>query len=343
MRLRTDTQEIWKATLDLPEQMERALSGVDAVCDLPSRNHIEQVVVVGMGGSGIAGDVAVATAAPFMAVPVTVVKGYDLPSYVGAQSLVIAVSFSGETEETLEALQSAFDHGARCIGVARGGEVERLMKEHGGCFIGVEPTIPQPRVAFGALSVSVLGALDRVGLFAGATQWVRLAIEQLKRRREELMKPDSSVERLAGSLEGALPLIVSAGPIGQVAAMRWKEQINENAKSPAFYSVYPEACHNELAGFEQNLDLLREQLVMVILRHGNEHPQIARRYDFATQFLGPRLRGVEIVEGRGEGELATLFDLSFTGDLVSLHLADQLGVDPGPIPVLTAMKDSLAG
>jgi glucose/mannose-6-phosphate isomerase len=338
-----DSQGMWEATRALPEQMEAALAAVTTVCDFPNKDHIEHVVVVGMGGSGIAGDVALATAAPFMSIPVTIVKGYELPSYVGKHSLVIAVSFSGNTEETLEVVSHAIDHGAKCIAVTSGGALADLIGERGGCVVEVDGSIPQPRAAFGTLSVSVLGVLDQVGLFAGATGWVNLAIARLKERRQELDASDSIATSIATSLQGTIPLIVSSGPIGQVAAMRWKAQINENAKAPAFYSVYPEACHNELAGFDAYPTMLERDLSMVILRHDHEHPQIARRYEYATTKIGSRLRCCIEVPGHGVGELANLFDLTFVGDYVALSLASALDVDPGPIAMLDGVKHFVAG
>jgi len=338
-----DTQDMWSATFSLPEQMAEALKAVPNGGPFARGNHVDHVVVVGMGGSGIAGDVAVAAAAPFMSVPITVVKGYDLPSYVSACSLVIAVSYSGNTEEVREAVGVAIAQGAQVVGISSGGDLVETVQAGGGYHIAVDPSIPQPRAAFGALSVSVLAVLDRVGLFGGATQWVHLAIDRLKRRRDELVRPDSLAERLGLGLVDRIPLIVSAGSVGTVAAMRWKCQVNENAKAPAFFATYPEACHNELAGFEGNADLLKERVVMVVLRHAGEHPQIGRRYAFAQQLLAPRLAGFETVIGQGEGDLASLFDLTFVGDVASLWLAEAMGIDPGPIPVLVDMKVAVAG
>jgi glucose/mannose-6-phosphate isomerase len=341
--VQADSQGMWEATRALPEQMETALSQISTVCDLPNKDHIEHVVVVGMGGSGIAGDVAIAAAAPYMPIPITIVKGYELPSYVGEHSLVIAVSFSGNTEETLEVVSRAIDHGAKCVAVTSGGELDRLMRERGGCVVHVDGTIPQPRAAFGALSVSVLGVLDQVGLFPGATGWINLAIARLKERRIELDSADSIADVVASQLSGTIPIIVSSGSLGKVAAMRWKAQINENAKAPAFYSVYPEACHNELAGFDAYPELLASDLSLVILRHDHEHPQIARRYQFAAETIGPRFAHCIEVGAHGVGELANLFDLTFVGDYVALSLAGRLGFDPGPITVLDKVKRFLAG
>lgn len=337
-----DTQGMWAATLGLAEQLEAAQGTVSQLCDLPSAELVEHVVVLGMGGSGIAGDVAIATAAPYMPVPVVVVKGYELPSFVGPRSLVVALSFSGNTEETLEVFAGALDHGARAVAVSTGGELARLAEERGVCHVAIDPTIPQPRAALGALSVSLLGVLERIGFFPGASAWIGHAIERLKERREELAASDLAGE-VAAAIRDTIPIVMGSGALGQVAALRWKNQINENAKALAVASVLPEAGHNELTAFEAYPGLLAERVSLVFLRHDGEHPQIARRVAFMEQTIAPRVRASVAVRGSGVGELATFFDLAFVGDVVSLRLAELLEVDPGPIPMLAALKDYLRG
>src|SRR5436190_2923380 len=181
-----DTQGIWDVTVGLPEQVERAARDASDVEGLPDRSRIENVVVMGMGGSGIAGDLLLATAAPFMAVPVVVVKGYECPHFVGEDSLVFAISFSGNTEETIEAVTDGAVNGARVVAVTSGGELAKLASGWGAPVIPVPDTIPQPRAALGAMAIPPLVVLEEIGLFPGATQWIGRAVEQLKRRRDQL-------------------------------------------------------------------------------------------------------------------------------------------------------------
>ena len=148
-QLPLDSQGIWDVTVGLPEQMERAAREAAEVEGLPERHAIEHVVVMGMGGSGIAGDIVLAAAAPFMAVPVVVVKGYECPHFVGDGSLVFAISFSGNTEETIEAASEAAIQGARMVCVTSGGELAKLASSWGAPVIGVPDTIPQPRAGIG--------------------------------------------------------------------------------------------------------------------------------------------------------------------------------------------------
>ncbi len=336
--LAVDSLGMWAATMALPEQIEAAVAAAPLVSDLPLAERVENVVVLGMGGSGLAGDVLVAAAAPFMPVPITVVKGYEPPDSVGTGSLVFAISFSGDTEETVEAASSAFEAGASLIVVAGGGALAAMAGEWDVPLVPVPTTIPQPRAALGAMAVPPLVLLEQIGLFPGALQWVDQAVEQLRRRRDELARPGNRAEEIARRIGRTIPLVHSAQDLGAVAALRWKAQINENAKSPAFYNVYPELCHNELAGWGQQGDATRQLITLVNLRHDAEHPQVSRRFAFVEDVLREVVADIVEVRAAGEGDLAQLLDLVLIGDVVSLYLAGNEGIDPGPIPVLDELK-----
>jgi glucose/mannose-6-phosphate isomerase len=332
---------MWSATAGLPEQVEAAVSAARGIPGLPGHDRVENVVVLGMGGSGIAGDVLVATAAPFMSVPVTVVKGYEPPDFVGTGSLVFAMSFSGNTEETLEAAAGAYEAGASLIVVAGGGALVNLASEWDVPVVPVPTDIPQPRAALGAMAIPPLALLEEIGLFPGATQWVDQAVDQLRSRRDELVRPGNQAEELAHRIGRTIPLVHSSGDLGGAAALRWKAQINENAKCPAFFNVYPELCHNEVAGWGQHGDATRQLITLVNLRHDAEHPQVSRRFDLVVDVLREVVAEVIEVRAAGEGDLAQLLDLALIGDFVSLHLAGNEGIDPGPIPVLDEIKEHL--
>jgi glucose/mannose-6-phosphate isomerase len=338
-----DSSRIWDYTAGLPEQLAHAAANSAATPGLPHKHNVENVVVLGMGGSGISGDVLVAVAAPFMSVPVAVVKGYSVPAFVGPGSLVFAISFSGNTEETIEASADALRHGATVVFVTSGGEMADMALASGSPWIKVPADIPQPRAAIGAMSIPPLVVLEEIGLFPGATHWIDLAVAQLQRRRDGLLQNLSEIESIAERIGDAIPLVHSSGAIGRAGAQRWKTQINENAKRPAFYSVYSENCHNELAGWEYLSDLTKSRMVIINLRHESEHPQVVRRFDIAYDLMGSKVKDVVTVHGYGEGELSQLLDLILTGDFVSLQIAKNDGIDPGPIPVLNHMKSRLAG
>jgi len=297
-----------------------------------------------MGGSGIAGDVLAAIGAPLLAVPVTVVKGYECPNFVGESSLVFAVSYSGGTEETIQAATDAALAGAKMVVVARGGELAKLAQGWGAPLVSL-PEVPWPRVAFGAMAVPLIVALWRMGLLAGADVWTERAIQQLKQRRDELAGAgDSSLAaEVARRIGATVPVVHAGGAVGACAALRWKSQVNENAKRLAFASAQPELCHNEVVGWGEPSKAVASEMTLVQLRHDGEHPQVGRRFEITAELIRPWVADVVEVRAQGEGELAQLLDLAYIGDYVSLWLAANAGIDPGPIDVLMWLKQKLAG
>jgi glucose/mannose-6-phosphate isomerase len=339
---RIDTLDMWGITLGLPEQVEAAIGAADDLAGLPYHDDVENIVVLGMGGSGIAGDLMTAVAGPFMATPIVVTKGYEPPNFVGPRTLCFALSFSGNTEETVEAATIAAAAGARMVVIAAGGELRALAEDWGAPHIGLPGDIPMPRAGLGALAIPTLAVLEDVGLFPGARQWSRHAVEQLKVRRDELAKEESSATALARRIGRTMPLIYGGGGIGAVAAMRWKNQVVENAKAPSFYAQVPELMHNDICGWGQHGDMTRQVITVVNLRHDHEHPALARRFELVREWTDEAVAGIEEVTASGDGPLAQAFDLMFQGDVTSLHLAYQAGVDPGPVPVLDAIKDAMS-
>ncbi len=337
---RLDTLGMFDLVAGLPEQVQSAAANARGLDGLPEKASIENVVVLGMGGSGVAGDILQAAAGPFMPVPVTTVKSYELPAFVGDGSLVIAISCSGNTEETLEAATEAAMQGAKLVAVTQGGELAKLAAGWGAPVIDV-PDIPQPRAALGALAIPPLIVLEEIGLFPGATQWIDLAVAQMQRRRDALIGDGNEAERLARSIGRTLTLVHGGGILGATAAQRWKTQFNENAKSPAFWAAQPELCHNEIQGWGQHGDVTRQVLTLVALRHDSEHPQVMRRFELTADYLLEVVAGIHEVHAEGDGDLAQLLDLILFGDFVSLHLAFQEGIDPGPVPVLADLKQRL--
>lgn len=336
-----DSVGMFDLAAGLPEQVADAVSLAAGLAGLPARDDVENVVVLGMGGSGIAGDVVQAIAGPFMSVPVVVAKGYEAPSFVGPGTLCFAISCSGSTEETVEAAQTAAEAGARLVVVATGGRLAALARETAAPHV-VLPDIPMPRAGIGAVSIPPLVVLERIGLFPGAGQYVADAVDQLRRRRDRLVQDGSPAELLARRIGRTIPLAYGGDAIGAVAAYRFKCQVNENAKAPAFAAELPEMCHNEICGWGQHGDVTRQLITLVRFRHDFEHPQVTRRFDLTFDVIDEVVNDVVDVDGAGEGALAQLLDLVIQGDFISLHLAAQAGVDPGPIPVLADLKAALA-
>jgi len=340
---RLDSLGMWDATMAFPDQVASGVHAVDGLSGLPNGAEIENVVVLGMGASGIAGDLVIGAGGQFMAVPVVVTKSYEPPNFTGPSTLCFALSFSGDTEETVESAQLAYEAGANLVVISADGKLPLLADEWDVPSVPVPTSIPATRAALGALLVPMLAVLEDVGLFPGAREWINLAVNQLRRRRDQLANESSSPARaLARRIGHTLPIVYGAGGVGTTAALRWKNQIVENAKSPAFSASVPELMHNEICGWGQHGDITRQVMTLVNLRHDHEHPQVSRRFDLVTEWLREVMAGVEEVWAEGEGELAQLLDLMLVGDFVSLHMAAHEGIDPGPIPVLEDIKAALS-
>jgi glucose/mannose-6-phosphate isomerase len=335
-----DSLDMFGAAAGLPDQIQAAMDDFGPG-PLPDRDDIDNVVVLGMGGSGVAGDVIRAVAGPLCPVPIVVAKGYEPPHFVGDRTLVFAVSFSGDTEETIEATTTAATAGARVVAVAHGGRLSELAGEWSAPWHRLADGIPQPRAGLGALVTPIALTLEDLGLYPGAREFMSRGVEQLRRRVTALTKPDNAAADLARRLGRTLPIVYGGGELGGVAAARWKTEVNENARVAAFANTSPELCHNEIAGWGQHGDMTRQVFSLVNLRHDFEHPQVMRRFDLVEEVAVEVTHRVETVAAEGAGMVAQLFDLMMVGTFTSLHLATQEGIDPGPVPALDWVKSTL--
>jgi len=337
-----DTDRMWEATFGLPEQVERGAAEAAAVSGLPAATGVTAVLALGMGGSGMGNDVLAAIAGPVLGVPVVVGKDYEVPAFVGPSTLVLAASFSGDTEETAAAAEAAISRGAHLVAISGGGRLGELARAAGAPVIGV-PDVPHPRAAIGGMAVAPLVVLERMGLLPGASAWIDAAVTQLRVRRDQLAAAaDRSLAAdIARRIGRTIPLVYGGGPLGRAAAVRWKCQVNENPKSPAFWAAQPELCHNELTGWGQMGDVTRQLMTVIDLRHDHEHAQVGRRFALVDEIMREVVADVVEVRAAGDGPLAQLLDLVLVGDVVALTLAAREGVDPGPIPVLQDLKAAL--
>jgi glucose/mannose-6-phosphate isomerase len=342
-----DSLHFLDAVRGLPEQLADAHEAAGKVhsSEFPIAGDVGNIVVLGMGGSGISGDVVAAAFNDELPVPITVLKQMRVPAFVGPATLAFAVSYSGDTEETVAMAQAAADAGARLIAISRGGRLEQLATREGGLHLPC-PDGYMPRAAIGALVAPLVVALFRMGFAPGAHANLVRAQEQLARRRDrcrpEVEGPANLARELARQIGGTVPLVYGSGALGAVASYRWKCDVNENAKAPAFSHAYPELDHNEICGWGQHGDITRQLVTLVELRHGFEHPRLSLRVDATREIIEECVHQVLRVEAEGEGRLAQLLDLMYVGDWVSCYLALQRDVDPGPIDAIFALKERLA-
>jgi glucose/mannose-6-phosphate isomerase len=341
----TDTLGFVDAVAGLPEQLDaahQALATVD-FGGLPGPHDIDSIAVLGMGGSGMAGDVlaAVGTSLP---VPVVVLKQYRVPAFIGPRTLTFAISYSGNTEETVSMTEGALEAGAPVVTVSCGGALADLARSSGQTALSC-PTGLMPRAALGALVAPLFVTLFKIGLFPEAHSLLVTAQEQLARRRDQCapsIEGDKNPAReLARKIGRTIPLVYGGGALGRVAAQRFKNDINENAKAPAFSAAYPELNHNEICGWGQHGDVTRQVLTLVQLQHGYQHERLTEQMRLGRDLVEEVFVQVLDVEAQGDGRLAQLLDLMYLGTWVSCYLALDNDVDPGPIDAIAQLKAAL--
>jgi len=340
---RMDSMDALGALWGLPEQCARAFALADQVA-WPDTGPLTNVVVTGLGGSAIGGDLLRVWGAGRLAVPVAVNRDYRLPAFVAADSLVFCVSYSGNTEETVAAYREAREKGARVAVLTSGGLLRDMAAADGVPLITVPGGI-SPRSATGYLFLPMVKALFRLGLVEDPGPAVRELVAHLERVREEIgpgvPEDRNPAKQLARRLLGRLPVIWGAAGTTEVVAQRFKGQINENAKAPAYWNVLPELDHNEVNGFAAPPEVL-PLLAVVLLRDPGDHPRVALRLDVTRRIVAERVGLVTEMTARGEGRLARTYDLVYRGDYTSVYLAFLYGADPGPVPVIERLKKELA-
>jgi glucose/mannose-6-phosphate isomerase len=337
-----DSDHMFEAAAGLPEQLAEAAAAARGTAELPRAEEVRAIAVLGMGGSGVAGAVLGAVGHGALPVPLMLVQDYEPPACVGPGTLCFAVSFSGDTEETVAAARTSLERGAWLVAVTAGGELGRLASGAGAPVYGMPAGIPWPRAGIAAVSAPLLVACEEMGLLPGAGTAISAAVDQLGERRDALVRSGGGVAaEVARRIGRTIPLVYGAPPAGAVAAKRWKTQVNENTKAPAFYAVQPELCHNEVCGWGLQGDVTRQVVTLVELETASDHPRTSARFGFVDEVVREAVSDIVRVRAEGAGVLAQLFDLVILGDFVSLHLAAHEGVDPGPIPVLTELKRHL--
>ena len=333
-----DTVGMFDAAAAFPEQLARALDVSRRATEgvvLPEHEDIANVVLLGAGAAGQAGALVLEAVGPTIPVPVVVHRGYGVPNFVDESTLVVAISFDGDTSETLEAAQDSLADGATVVCVSGGGALQAWATSNDLLHIPVMPDAPVERAALGSLSVPVLVLLERVGMYPGAEAWIEFAIAQATVRRNELITEQNFARRLARRLGRMFPIIYGGNGPGGTAAEYWKTQFNQNAKVAAFSNQVPELTHDEIAGWGQDGDVTRQIFQVFMLRHDFEHPQVSSRLAAVDEVLVEVVGAVHVVEAAGEGLLAQLFDLELIGQFVSLHAAVEQSIDPGPVPIVS--------
>lgn len=288
------------------------------------------VLVCGMGGSAIGGDLAAAALGDRLTRPLLTVRGYELPSWATPEWSVLASSYSGDTEETLACFEAAEALGASRIVISTGGALVEAARAAGVPVVGL-PGILQPRAAVAYMFATSAEAAALAGAGPRLHTEIDAAAGFLERECEQLRR---CAAQIAPHLDASVPVIIGADLTAPVAR-RWKTQINENAKLPAFFSELPEANHNELCGWKG------EDLVAVLLEDSDQHPRERRRFELTAETI--EASGTHVVRVRTDGEtrVERMFWAVMLGDLLSVRLAEMLDVDPTPVEAIEDFKAAL--
>lgn len=319
--------------LAIPDHLRDALWRVESARLQPADSA--GLLVCGMGGSAVGGDLAAAALGGRLSGPLLTVRGYSLPRWATADWTILCSSYSGETEETLSCATAVEALGARRIVASTGGALTDSARATDDPVIGLPGLLPAPRTAVAYMLVCVLEVAAASGIAPRLSDEIEAAAAFLEASREELQHRAGEV---AAAIVDRVPVVYGAGATAAVAS-RWKTQVNENAKLPAFCSELPEANHNEICSWEAAGAL---PLAAVLLEDRDQHPREQLRFELTAAEIerdgSPAIR----IETAGESPSERLLWGVMLGDLVSLELASRRGVDPLPIEAIDRLKAALA-
>ena len=337
-----DPADMHGQIVNFPKQIEDALAiggGHDPKGDF---SDISSVVIAGMGGSAIGGDLIRALTIDSTSVPIEVVRDYRLPAWVDGKTFVICVSYSGNTEETLSCLDDALERGAKVAGVTSGGKLEARLNGFDSDVIKIPGGNP-PRASIGYVSIPAIVLLQKIGLAdESLSKDLQSAAVELKELRDNFAEPSDSnpTFSLAKTVYDSVPIIYGDARYTGAVALRWRGQFEENGKMAAFHHTLPEMNHNEIVGFKNNPELLK-QMGVVWLIDKDQHERTALRQSLTRELIGETVRYQKEVRSQGNSLVGRLLYLVHFGDWVSYWCAVLHGVDPTPVERIELLKARL--
>jgi len=328
---------------EFPEQCQKAWENVLRFELSREYTKISNIVIAGMGGSAIGGDIVRRLALAESKLPVWVHRDYGLPAFVDESTLVIASSYSGNTEETLSAFTKSLRTPARKLVITSGGNLKDLAEKEGIPAFVINYQAP-PRAAFPHSFVPLVGIFQKLGLLGDKSADLREALGILNKLSKDLIetKPIASnpAKQLAAKLWGHVAVIYGAGVLSEVA-QRWKGEFNENSKAWAFFESFPELNHNAVVGYEFPIEA-KERISVLMLRSSSLHPRNLLRYEVTAKLLAKAGINYEFVEARGKSALAQVLSLVLLGDYASFYLSMLNEVDPTSTDAINFVKQYLA-
>jgi glucose/mannose-6-phosphate isomerase len=334
-----DQQDMYGHIDGLPGQLEDAWN-LGARQPLPAVENVQRVLIAGMGGSAIGADLLSAYIEPTCSVPVAVLRDYDLPAWAsGPQTLVIASSHSGNTEETLSVFEQARERNCSLMAISTGGRLAELAGQAGATFWQFEHR-GQPRAAVGYSFGLLVSLFARLGLIPDPAGELKAAVQAMRTQQANLAAAVKAVnnpaKRLAGQMVGRWVAVMGAGHLAPVAR-RWKGQISEVAKAWAQFEFLPEANHNTMAGVVNPEDALQHTMVM-FLKAASYHPRNSLRFELTRKAFMMEGLNTDFFVALGEDRLSQMWTTLHFGDYTAYYLAMAYGVDPTPVEAIESFK-----
>ncbi len=322
-----------KLIADFPAQLEEALQ-IGSKAQITPKEGIHEVLICGMGGSGVGAHFLQSLAANDARVPILTNKNYTLPGYVDKNTLVIASSYSGNTEETLAAYEQAKQRNCPLIAISSGGELLSDAKSSGFDYIQLPAGYPAPRACLGFSLVAQLFALHKAGYVENFFE--ERVVDTIERLRLEQNNLREKAEQIAQLLVDRVPVLYGATRT-DATLLRWRQQLNENAKHLCWHQVFPEMNHNEIVGWKGDYS----KLVVIALRHRDDLNRNQLRMDLTREVFQHWAGGYMEVYSRGASFLEKSLYLVHLGDWVSYYLAEIKGENPDEVKVIDHLKEQI--
>ena len=337
-----DRENMFGAIWDFPENLVDALKLGNEITLSQSYINIQNVVVAGMGGSAIGGDVVSILEKDNLDIPFVVCRGYSLPNWVNEHTLVVCSSYSGNTEETLSALDDALNKKAQVCGITTGGELGKRLKKSGEDLV-IIPSGLQPRAALAFSFVPMVKLLEKAGVLeSGMETWIKHTIDALKEARELYCREsdENPVYELTQQVYNKIPIVYADNSTLGVAAVRLKGQFCENAKMLAYYNELPEFNHNEIVGWENNSNLF-EHVFVFWLMDAHDNPRVKHRQEITQMVMNETGVDQDILEMTGNSFQERFLHMIHYGDWLSFWCAIAHGTNPSPVEKISRLKEEL--
>ncbi|NOS84159.1 MAG: bifunctional phosphoglucose/phosphomannose isomerase [Ignavibacteria bacterium] len=337
-----DSANMFAVIADLPGQLKQAFeigSNININLDV---SGIRNIIITGLGGSAIGGDLLRSYLQYEINLPIQVNRNYYIPAYANENTLVICSSYSGDTEETLSAYNDAKNKGCKIACISAGGKLT-IMAENDGNYVVKVPRGFQPRCALAFSFITMLMLFVKLKFIAERDHDIARLIDMMNEKSLVYTAFDSGTNpavNIAEHLHGMIPVIYSSNDLLDIVNLRWRGQFAENAKTLAFGNYFPELNHNEIVGWQENSDFLRN-FALIYLLDREDNPRILKRQKITKEILEPyRGKDIEIVS-EGNSKLERIFDLVYLGDWISFYLAVINKTDPSPIEKINILKNKL--